>query len=173
MQGAWCAATEAGGDYLEISLPHLTLVSGMGIQGRFDEPQWVTSYTVSYHDGAGWVDGAQVYDGTTGQQTVVQQQLETPLYAMAVRIQPVAWIGWPALRVELYTCRGGGLLGKYYQMTPPCAVWPSVGESVPSVVQSQPSLDFGVTSLPWPGLAFADNYVAHYTGALNIITPGS
>jgi hypothetical protein len=178
VQGAWCAATENGGDYLQITFPKTTLLSGVGIQGRFDEPQWVKSFGISYRSAdMAWIDLPETFEGTTGEQELVRRKFTTAIYGTGIRIKPLSWVGWPTLRAEIYTCGGHGLNANFYdKQTIDCTadVWPDVDGLVPSVSNLLvPSLNYAVTSAAWAPLSFSDNYVAHFKGTISIITGGT
>ena len=54
--GAWCAKSNDGNQWLQISFGRPTTVTRVATQGRYDGDQWVTSYSLSYSvDGAHWV----------------------------------------------------------------------------------------------------------------------
>ena len=46
--GAWSAKSNDLNQWLQVDLGHVTEVTGIKTQGRSDNNQWVTSYTVSY-----------------------------------------------------------------------------------------------------------------------------
>lgn len=46
--GAWSAKTNDKGQWIQVNLGKITTVTKIGIQGRQDYAQWVTSYKVSY-----------------------------------------------------------------------------------------------------------------------------
>ena len=49
----------------------------------------------------------QVFDGNSDQQTVVCNQLATPVFAQYFRIQPKTWNEHIAMRLELHGCDAG------------------------------------------------------------------
>ena len=54
--GAWCAKSNDGNQWLQISFGRQTTVTKVATQGRYDSDSRVTSYSVSYSvDGAHWV----------------------------------------------------------------------------------------------------------------------
>ena len=54
--GAWCAKSNDGNQWLQVSFGRQTTVTKVATQGRYDGKQWVTSYSLSYSvDGAHWV----------------------------------------------------------------------------------------------------------------------
>ena len=54
--GAWCAKSNDGNQWLQISFGRQTTVTKVATQGRYETNQWVTSYSLSYSvDGTHWV----------------------------------------------------------------------------------------------------------------------
>ena len=54
--GAWCAKSNDGNQWLQISFGRQTTVTKVATQGRYDADQWVTSYSLLHSvDGAHWV----------------------------------------------------------------------------------------------------------------------
>ena len=54
--GPWCAKSNDGNQWLQVSFGRQTTVTKVATQGRYDANQWVTSYSLSYSvDGAHWV----------------------------------------------------------------------------------------------------------------------
>ena len=54
--GAWCAKSNDGNQWLQISFGRQTTMTKVATQGRYDGKEWVTSYSLSYSvDGAHWV----------------------------------------------------------------------------------------------------------------------
>ena len=54
--GAWCAKSNDGNQWLQVSFGRQTTVTKVATQGRYDGDDWVTSYSLSYSvDGAHWV----------------------------------------------------------------------------------------------------------------------
>ena len=54
--GAWCAKSNDGNQWLQISFGRQTTVTKVATQRRYDYDQWVTSYSLSHGvDGAHWV----------------------------------------------------------------------------------------------------------------------
>ena len=53
--GAWCAKSNDGNQWLQISFGRETTVTKVATQGRYDADQWVTSYSLSHSvDGVHW-----------------------------------------------------------------------------------------------------------------------
>ena len=46
----------------------------------------------------------QTFQANTDVATVVENLLPTPITALCLRVHPLEWIGWPALKIEVYGC---------------------------------------------------------------------
>ena len=93
-------------------------MSAIQIQGRADQLQWVTSFTVALsNDGHDFqyvtseglsaaASDAFVFEGNTDQNTVIEQQLKGvfPFEARFVRLYPQTWHGHISLRWEIMSC---------------------------------------------------------------------
>ncbi|KAJ1467527.1 hypothetical protein T484DRAFT_1858558, partial [Baffinella frigidus] len=88
-------------------------IEGVATQGRGGdtEDQWVSSYTVSVSDDKiSWVavDGGFTFTGNTGRgDAVVRNNFAAVVTARYVRIEPVTWTGYIAMRAGVYVERGG------------------------------------------------------------------
>jgi len=104
---AWCAATNAKGQYMEIDIGFLQNITGIVTQGRRDADEWVTSYTVkASHDGATWTDvgcGTE-FEGNTNRQMKVKNLLHRPIIAQYLRIYPESWHGGMCMRAGFILC---------------------------------------------------------------------
>jgi len=76
------------------------------IQGRGGLAQYVTEFTVTYtNDGVDWflADNGKVYSGNTADfEKIVTNYFDTPFKALALRINPCAWINHISLRAEAH-----------------------------------------------------------------------
>ena len=53
--GAWCASKNDGNQWLQVYFGRETTVTKVATQGRYDNTQWVMSYSLSYSvDGTHW-----------------------------------------------------------------------------------------------------------------------
>ncbi|RMX52485.1 hypothetical protein pdam_00013777, partial [Pocillopora damicornis] len=103
--GAWSAKTNDKGQWIQVNLGKITTVTKIGIQGRQDYAQWVTSYKVSYsQDGQHFAIQNQEYVGSKDQNTLVINDLIKSIKAQYVRILPQGWHGHISMRIELYGC---------------------------------------------------------------------
>ncbi|KAK3265772.1 hypothetical protein CYMTET_25572 [Cymbomonas tetramitiformis] len=109
-QGAWCAASSASGEWLQVDLESSQTVHGISTQGRHDAAQWVTSYQVQGSiDGVTWTDaleqvtGGRNFTGNSDQTTTVFRRFSTEIAARYLRVYPLAWNSYIAMRVELYS----------------------------------------------------------------------
>ncbi|XP_031570498.1 coadhesin-like [Actinia tenebrosa] len=56
-EGAWVPNTKSVGEYLQIDLGSVKMITGVATQGRQSWPQWVTEYKISYSkDNSSWID---------------------------------------------------------------------------------------------------------------------
>ena len=47
-KGGWCSNTKTAGEYLQVDLRSVTLITKIATQGRHTYSQWVTEYTLSH-----------------------------------------------------------------------------------------------------------------------------
>ncbi|EDO30171.1 predicted protein, partial [Nematostella vectensis] len=113
--GAWAAKINQKGEYLQVDLGRVTLVTHVATQGRDDFPQWVTKYTVNYSlTGEQWQsyedeNGViklfiQVFPGNSDQTTVVKNEFFPFIKARYVRILVQGWYDHITMRAEFYGC---------------------------------------------------------------------
>ncbi|XP_022809858.1 uncharacterized protein LOC111346861 [Stylophora pistillata] len=103
--GAWSAKRNDESQWIQVTFPEITKVTGVAIQGRYDYNQWVTKFKVSYSlDGIHFVTIPMVYNGNKDRNGIVINDLEAPIEARIVRYIPVEWYGHISLRMELYGC---------------------------------------------------------------------
>ena len=104
---AWCASDNdnIGMHYLMLSTPTVGYITGITTQGRYDWPQWVTSYNVSYStDNITWTFFNTTFRGNTDQNTGVTNALN--VWARHIKITPIAFNGWISMRAGLTTASG-------------------------------------------------------------------
>ncbi|KAG1684460.1 SCO-spondin [Nymphon striatum] len=109
--GAWIADSADYNQFIQLDFLTETIIEGIVTQGREDGDEWVTAYRISYsHDGKIWDD---IYDesgefvtfsGNFDSNTTVTNTLKTPIRARFLRIQPVKWMHWISMRLEVIGC---------------------------------------------------------------------
>jgi hypothetical protein len=103
----WTAMYKKLGEWLEVSLPKLTTISAVQVQGSGTASEWVSAYKVKYFDGNAWkwYKEQTKLDGAHNQLTPQKTRLE-PFKATKVRLYPLTWHGAISMRVELFghTC---------------------------------------------------------------------
>ena len=90
-----------GSEYMQIDLGANKTISGVVTQGRYEYPQWVTSYKVEYSaNGINWfwVDSENVFTGNADQNTKVTSSFNTNVSARYIRVYPVTYNGYPSMR---------------------------------------------------------------------------
>ncbi|KAK3712179.1 hypothetical protein QZH41_017353, partial [Actinostola sp. cb2023] len=109
--GGWVAGVQAPGQYLQVDLGKVNIISKVATQGRTAYDQWVTKYYLKYsHDGVSWESyrhGSNVkeFHGNTDLNTVVTRKLPMSIKTRFIRIVETAWNGnHPSMRMELYGC---------------------------------------------------------------------
>ncbi|XP_072017844.1 lactadherin-like [Amphiura filiformis] len=110
--GAWSAQTNDINQWVQVDLGGVTHVTGIMIQGRVDEDQWVTKFQVqSSKHGNCWKyvktpngQGDMEFNGSTDRNTVVVVLFPSPVRASFIRIRPTAWHNHISMRFEVLAC---------------------------------------------------------------------
>ncbi|XP_048585244.1 EGF-like repeat and discoidin I-like domain-containing protein 3 [Nematostella vectensis] len=109
--GAWSAYSNQVGQYLQIGLGTLNIITGVGTQGRVPSNQWITRYTIQYLPEGSDVwnsylenDVVKQFQGNSDGSTVVINTLDPYIKTTTVRIVAQAWHNYVSLRAELYGC---------------------------------------------------------------------
>ncbi|XP_071765641.2 putative carboxypeptidase X1 [Centroberyx gerrardi] len=113
--GAWCAEYKDRNQWLEVDAIHLTLFTGVVLQGRNSiwSWDWVHTYKVQLsNDSETWetcMNGTEeaIFKGTQDPETPVLGLLPVPTVARLIRINPQTWYsnGSICLRAEILGCR--------------------------------------------------------------------
>ncbi|KAL9978628.1 hypothetical protein ACROYT_G016165 [Oculina patagonica] len=108
--GAWCVKTNDANQWLQIDLGTPTTVTKVATQGRQDNSQWVTSYSLSYSlASSNWVQymasgKKKIFRGNFDRDSIVVHVIFPSFYARFVRIHPLTWRSHISMRAELYGC---------------------------------------------------------------------
>jgi hypothetical protein len=107
---AWCAAHPDDQDpWVNIGGPTYHKFYKISTAGRNDAAQWTTTYEVEFTlDGTIWKDipgASNSFTGNTDQNTPVTHDFEVPFVALAIRIRPKAFHGYPCIKVEVWVTR--------------------------------------------------------------------
>lgn len=106
----WCSKTKDVNQWLQIDLGSPTTITKVATQGRQDNSEWVTSYSLSYNlAGSYWVQynesgKKKVFRGNFDRDTIIVHHILPSFQARFVRIQPSTWHHYICMRAELYGC---------------------------------------------------------------------
>ncbi|XP_071792048.1 retinoschisin-like [Asterias amurensis] len=111
--GAWCPYVSDYNQWIQVDLDSSTYVTGVLTQGRWQHVQWVTKFKVQYESPspANLVDvkdrlgQTEIFDGNTDSNGIVERRFFEPVFAVKVRIVPIEWNDFIALRFELLGCK--------------------------------------------------------------------
>ncbi|KAG9485714.1 hypothetical protein GDO78_008677 [Eleutherodactylus coqui] len=111
---AWLSKFQDNGQWLQIDLKELKVISGIMTQGRCDTDEWMTKYSVQYKidESLNWVyykdqtGNNRVFYGNSDRTSTVQSFLRPPIMSRYLRIIPLGWHVRIALRIELLECMG-------------------------------------------------------------------
>ena len=78
-------------------------VSAIKTQGRYNREQWVEKYFISWSmDGKKWeIDKETIFDGNLDQNTVILNNINSPITCRFIRIHPIAWHDHISLRFDV------------------------------------------------------------------------
>ncbi|XP_038135413.1 probable carboxypeptidase X1 isoform X1 [Cyprinodon tularosa] len=123
--GAWCAEFKDKHQWIEVDAIHLTLFTGVILQGRNSiwSWDWVESYKVQLsNDSVDWqtcMNGTEeaIFKGNQDPETPVLGLLPVPTVARFIRINPQTWYfnGTICLRAEILGCRVHDPMDPYQQ----------------------------------------------------------
>ena len=80
------------------------------IQGQNEVAYWVTQVRLQYsQNGVNWTtyvngNGTSVFNANTDQNSIVQIDMDPPILAQHIRVNPVAWNGYIGMRFEFLGC---------------------------------------------------------------------
>ncbi|XP_078346313.1 uncharacterized protein LOC144631689 isoform X2 [Oculina patagonica] len=111
--GAWAVSKNDQFQWFAVDFGNFAKVTGIATQGRQDGNWWVKTYSLSFsYDGVFFEDYKEsnvkkVFAGNTDRYTIVSHDLQNPIIAKVIRINPITWQGYISLRAEFYGCREG------------------------------------------------------------------
>eukprot|EP00057_Strongylocentrotus_purpuratus_P014993 XP_011669467.1 PREDICTED: lactadherin-like [Strongylocentrotus purpuratus] len=112
LKGGWIARTRDANQWIQVDLADIYRITSVATQGRQEASQWVTSYKlacstdgttfytvqgISAYPGAVWI-----FTGNFDKNTIVTNTLSVPQVCRYVRLMPVTWHRYIALRMEIY-----------------------------------------------------------------------
>ncbi|KAL3885095.1 hypothetical protein ACJMK2_025193 [Sinanodonta woodiana] len=115
--GAWAAKEKKNNQFIEVQLNQLSLIQAIQTQGRNitgDNPanaQYVKSYRMYYHTNTmTWLSinnstgNPKLFPGNNDQNSIKVNQLDCPIEAQYIRINPWEYEGHPSMRFDLTGC---------------------------------------------------------------------
>ncbi|KAJ7382983.1 hypothetical protein OS493_031485 [Desmophyllum pertusum] len=114
--GVWLTRDLDLGEWIQVDLGEITMVTKIATQASYGGFQWVTEYKVSYSFDGGYFkfhrqatndSFDQVFQGNRDNNSTVINILDPPIVARFIRLHPVKFHGWISLRMELYGCNSG------------------------------------------------------------------
>uniref|UniRef100_A0A8D0EMI3 F5/8 type C domain-containing protein n=1 Tax=Strix occidentalis caurina TaxID=311401 RepID=A0A8D0EMI3_STROC len=111
---AWLSKYQDNGQWLQIDLKEVKVISGILTQGRCDADEWMTKYSMQYRtdENLNWVyykdqtGNNRVFYGNSDRSSSVQNLLRPPIVARYIRLIPLGWHVRIAIRMELLECLG-------------------------------------------------------------------
>ena len=107
--GAWVAAGQFIGQFIQADLGAVRRVEKVATQGRPDFDHWVTSYRFAYSvDGLTYhfilsnTGSEQIFAGNSDRDTVVENTFDMAVAARYVRVYPQTWHTGLSIRWEVY-----------------------------------------------------------------------
>uniref|UniRef100_A0A061QFX2 Putative hemolectin n=1 Tax=Cupiennius salei TaxID=6928 RepID=A0A061QFX2_CUPSA len=108
--GGWVADELNDKQYIQVDFKDARNLTGVKTQGRDMVPQWVTAFYISYsQNGMKWnkikdEGGTVIFPGNYDSGTTVITYFNRPIRAQFLRIHPVFWENWIAMRFEVLGC---------------------------------------------------------------------
>lgn len=112
--GAWSPKVSDKNQYVEIDFGVPRYVAAIKTQGENGAENWVTNYSVAYSlDGGVWnyvTEGHQpkIFTGNYDSDTVVTNYFKNIIQARYIRIIPIDWHNWIAMRIGAIGCFPSG-----------------------------------------------------------------
>ncbi|XP_062577533.1 uncharacterized protein LOC134239370 [Saccostrea cucullata] len=111
-KGGWKAQTSANGQLIQVSFYYMAIIKGVVTMGRSDALEWVTSYKIryqyDYYSEWNWYEEppgtVKVFTGNTDNVNTVNNTIQFPIEAKAIRLYPVTWHGAISLRWDILGC---------------------------------------------------------------------
>ncbi|XP_071801416.1 retinoschisin-like [Asterias amurensis] len=112
--GAWCPSAAGTNQWIQVDLDNPTYVTGVLTQGRYGRSQCVTKYKVQFEppsqaclvDVKDQLGQTQIFIGNTADtDNTVERSFFKPVLAVKIRILPIEWVDFIALRFELLGCK--------------------------------------------------------------------
>ncbi|CAN7939713.1 unnamed protein product, partial [Ixodes hexagonus] len=111
-KGAWCPASDADTEWIQVDLGADARITGLLTQGRGDGREWVSSFSVSYSmDAFHWkhcldANGhRKAFLGNSDSHSLKLSYLDPPLQTRFLRLHVLQWHGRPSLRFEPLGCQ--------------------------------------------------------------------
>ncbi|XP_032240781.2 uncharacterized protein LOC5515249 isoform X2 [Nematostella vectensis] len=179
--GAWCAANDTLGEYLQVDLGFLHRVTGVALQAKLKDTQgfveaWVKLFIIFYSsDGSTWNEHKEngeskvkEFPGPSSKYDTSKVDLTPAVYARFIRIAAISWETHVCMRIELYGCRAcGDALGLEDFRIPDNAITASRtnGNFLPKYAR------FGYDQIGWfPSNKDLDNYLQVDLGKSMVVT---
>nr|XP_025035673.1 retinoschisin isoform X1 [Pelodiscus sinensis] len=109
---AWLSKFQDNGQWLQIDMKEVKVISGILMQGRCDADEWITKYSVQYRtdENLNWIyykdqtGNNRVFYGNSDRSSIVQNLLRPPIVSRYIRLIPLGWHVRIAIRMELLEC---------------------------------------------------------------------
>jgi hypothetical protein len=97
----WSAKENKSGEWLQVDLNGYFLINAVRLQGRNNNPQWVTKYELWIsNDQKEWVKFEDL-PGTSGQDTFSEFRLPSNVFGRYVRFIAIEWVGHISMRIDI------------------------------------------------------------------------
>jgi len=104
-RAGWAARTQRQNQWISVDFAKKVKIHKIATQGLSNLPQYVKTYKIQYsNDGQSFNDYGQILEGNSDNRGTVENRLNPPVEAKVVKIIPLTWNEWIAMRVEFYGC---------------------------------------------------------------------